>query len=347
MNCLKDYVGLKYCTAETPVSNLWVNQLPGMSTELLDNIANSEQVNFIQVWDDIQERSYVKIKNDLINLLSDQVKFNSVVYQTRKLLKAQRNPVTVAMSDKYTGIYFMLPESRYSQLRLNEIYVYSFQTVSSVVKVWDVNDGVELYSKDINLVPGLNTIDISKAFDLKYRVQEYFIGVDTSGFDSIQTLNDYYYWWDEDLACAVNSTFGYSIQRGYFQLYPGTLIKGNDVTFDNIVKNGIGQGVAIGAEILCSVDQFICENKQHFSEAWLYLLGKETLLEKYYAPVGSKRMNYFTATNKENTNQLIADFDFNYTDRLKKKIKAIPLNGQSLCFSCDDAERVSYKGMMP
>lgn len=345
MSCITNYIGLKNCTLEDPKSLRYVNSLPGISTELADKIANSEQITFAKVWEDVQERAYLRLRNDVVNMLADEVKFNTVVYQTRKLLKAQRNANVITASANYNGVYIMLPESKYSELRLKEIYVYSDTAVTTVLKVWDVNDGVELYSKEITLIVGLNTIDISQNFDLKYRVQEYFIGVDSSGFNSIETVNDYYYWYSADMACANSSRLYYSA-RGYFQLYPASIAIGDDINNDNLVK-GVGKGVVIGADILCSIDQFICDNLYHLEEPLLYLLGSELLMEKLNSSLGTTRLNYFNSSNKEQTEKTMLDYDFKYTDRLKKKVKAIPINGESLCFSCEEEARVSYKGMLP
>ncbi len=339
MDCLTNYIGIKSCGLPDPKSGLWINDLPGMSNELLDNIANSEAVNFLGVFNKIQKRSILRFKTDVINIMAEKVTMKETVYQTRRLVKSTVNEIVIPKKAEWRGIYIMLPESKYSEFRHNETYMYSLQAGKSTLKVWDLNDGKELHSQEVDIVVGYNSFDVSKIFNLTYRVQEFFIGVDCTDFDTIQTLPDYYYWYNTDYSCAYDcNTGGYS--RGYFQMYAGILPVGSEVIFKNIYKTGLGYGVAIGAEIGCSIDQFICDNKRSLQTALLYLYGAETLMEK----IGSPRMNFFTASNLEATDELRSDFENRYIGNLKRSLKSIPFEGDNICFDCEEQSIVSYRG---
>ncbi len=65
MNCLQDYIGLKGCTVDAPLSGLYINDYPGMSSELLDKIATPEQASYVGMWDSAQAVSYVRMKRDV------------------------------------------------------------------------------------------------------------------------------------------------------------------------------------------------------------------------------------------------------------------------------------------
>lgn len=342
---LTNYIGLKNCTLPDPESGLYVNDLPGMSTELVDKIANSEQINFSGVWASVQKRALLRLSNDVTSQLYEWVKLNQIIYQTRRLLKSQPNGVIIiAMEPLYAGIYQMVPESKYAEFRLNDMYIYSFQTVTTTLKVWDMNDGSEIYTKSIDLVPGLNHItQIGLVVPLKYRIMELFIGVDVSGFDSIQTLNDYYYWYTSDAACAAQTSYGYGTMRGVFQFMPATYDPNLPMQLSNLIRGGIGRGVCMGAEIRCSVEQFIYDNRQVLSQALLYLMGAEILLEK----IGSPRLNYFTSSNLESTEMMRQMFENRYKSNLKSSLNIIPLNGESICFDCEETFQVATKVMMP
>lgn len=345
-----DYVGLKNCNLPDPASGVYVNSLPGMTTEMVDKIASSEDVNFAGVWADIQNRAYLRLKNDVITEMFKYVKFNQVVYQTRKLMKAYPTGFNdVPASPVYTGVYQMMPESKYSEYRLNEIYVYnnSGAPVTTTLNVWDVNDGSVLYTQSVDLIDGLNTIEINKVFELRWRIIELFIGIDTSGFNSVETLNDFYYYYSNDGGCAAQATFGYGALRGVFQLYPATYDPTLPMVYNNIRKTGIGKGVAMGAELRCSVEMFIDENKQLLTQSWQYLLGCELLLEKIYQNVGSTRLNFFTKGNLEQTKELQELFEARYKNNLERTLDAIPLTGQGICFECEETFKVATKSMMP
>jgi hypothetical protein len=336
IEALKNYIGLKGCTTSTPESGKWVNSLPGMSTELVDNLANSEQVSYAKVFEDVQEIAHLRLIDDVVNVLSENVNFNEVILQTKKLIKFSREKEEVLMGDQYRGCYIRLPESKYFSFYLREIYVYSDRAIDTILKVYDVNDGSELYSQDLTLAVGLNTILVDKKFNLKYEILDLFIGVDCSGFNSIKTLRDYYGWYDEDLSCAnVCNSSNHS-----FEYYPAVLNKSDEVTYSNIDREGFGRGVALGAEIGCDVEEFIIQNRKKLIGPLLFLLGAQILQVKLNSP----RLNYFTTTNLANTEANMADFNKMYLSNLKRVLKSIPVKG--LCFDCDDTLDVFTKGSL-
>lgn len=345
---LTNYIGLKGCGLPVPESGVYINSLPGISTERMDKIANSEQLNFAGVWSDIQARAFLRLENDVINQLysgiNNAIKLNQVIYQTRRLLKSQNNAmIRIPAANLYAGVYQMLPESRYAEYRLNEIYVYSYDEVTTTLKVWDVNDESVLFEKEITLTVGLNVIPVNIVIPLKYRIIEIFIGVDTSNFDSIQTLNDFYYWYTNDWACAAQSTFGYGAVRGVFQLYPATYDTSKQLTINNIIKTGLGRGIAVGSEIRCSVKQFIYDNRELLTQSLLYLLGAEMMLEQ----MGSPRLNFFTASNGIQQEEIRIMFEKRYIDNLKRSLNTIPLQGEGICFDCEETFLVTTKSRMP
>lgn len=68
--CLKDYVGLKFCSnTEEPDSGLYINSLPGISVEVLDNIADSEQITYAKVWTDAQDEAWMRFQDDFFREL--------------------------------------------------------------------------------------------------------------------------------------------------------------------------------------------------------------------------------------------------------------------------------------
>src|SRR5690606_5465563 len=65
MNCLKDYIGVRgYHTPTDGETMIYVNQLPGLTLKAMQSTANSEQVTFIGVFDDVQERAWRRLSGD-------------------------------------------------------------------------------------------------------------------------------------------------------------------------------------------------------------------------------------------------------------------------------------------
>jgi hypothetical protein len=65
MNCLQNYIGLQGCTADAPMSGIYINDYPGMSSELMEKIATPEQASYIGMWNSAQAVSYLRIKRDI------------------------------------------------------------------------------------------------------------------------------------------------------------------------------------------------------------------------------------------------------------------------------------------
>lgn len=336
MDCLVDYIGLKSVTLN-PGSGLFINSLPGMSTELASNIATDEQVDAAGLWADVQSRSFLRLSTDVVNLLSEDAKLNQVIFQTRRPT-VYRNQATITSSAKYRGVVVQVPESRFVTFYFKEVYVYSRDTIQTVLKVIDLNDDTEALSKTIDLTPGLNVISVDQIFPLRFGAINLFIGVDSTSFNTISFYPEYFNFYDCGNLCAqMQSNFGH--QPYYLVIQPAENLIALPINFDNIIKHFDGQGVAIGAEIQCSAEEFICQNKKSFDQSLLYLLGSEMLFEKQ----GSSRLNFFSSTNLEQTNAFRLEFESRYLSNLKRTLKSIPLNGESLCFDCDEPAFISYK----
>lgn len=74
--CLIDYIGLRVCGNESPESGVFINTLPGVSIEIMDKIAEQEQITFKGVWADVQAEAWVRFKIDFIAEVSKCYKLN-------------------------------------------------------------------------------------------------------------------------------------------------------------------------------------------------------------------------------------------------------------------------------
>lgn len=79
MDCFLNYIGLSYCTGgvyDSPASGIYLNSLPGISIENIDKIADSEQVSYLGVWDDVQKTALAQFKLDVMAELNKCYKLN-------------------------------------------------------------------------------------------------------------------------------------------------------------------------------------------------------------------------------------------------------------------------------
>lgn len=79
MECFIDTIGLSYCQAgvyDGPSSGIYLNSLPGISIENTDKIADSEQVTYLGVWDDVQKFALAQFRLDVMNELRNCYQLN-------------------------------------------------------------------------------------------------------------------------------------------------------------------------------------------------------------------------------------------------------------------------------
>jgi len=331
--CLNDFIGIKNCGFE-PVSGLYINDLPGMSTELADKIASTEQRNFKGVWDSVQKNAQMILKNDIINILREKVNFNNILYQSRKPIKQHPNQV-IGAEYKYKGVYVEASQSRYTELVVKGLWLHnaSGMTITTDLKIFDVNDGTELLTRSIDIEEGFQYITINETISQTYGEIKVFIAVDCTQLDTLQLYDNSFSLYDCDNKC-------YCGDKLYMYFGKSNIIS-NPLFKDLQISNS--GSISADLEVQCSINDFVCQNKNHFMQPYYYQLGIQMLLFKLASP----KLNYFTASNLENTNVLREELKQMYEKNIKRVTFTIPLTGESLCFNCYDKLLLTIGGMMP
>lgn len=66
LECYTGLVGILGCPGDEPGSGLYINSLPGVTLEMVDKIADSEQVTYLGVWQEIEKRGIMKFRTALM-----------------------------------------------------------------------------------------------------------------------------------------------------------------------------------------------------------------------------------------------------------------------------------------
>lgn len=332
MLCLRDYIGLRDCSQGEPASGLWVNDLPGISTELAEKSANREQVNFLGLWESTQAGAWERLRADVVAGLVS-VNFNQTIYQTER-------PVLVkpfAWRDESTGsrgVILRSPVSRYSELVISGVYAYAQTGVETEVFVLDLQTQAVLATEAVVLVSGWNAVAIKPVrVELSTGLQEVYVGVEPVPGLTLAEMTP--------RGLTISSPSGRDCGCGDVREL-GVNFARLDDNFVALPSPG-NPVVGVQAEFRCSLDRFICEHREAFKTVLWYSLGESLLQWK----LNSYRMNAFTASLLEKTEKTAAGYLGNYQSTLKQVLKTIPLGGSGLCFDCKDVRWVEYGGMMP
>lgn len=337
MNCLTNYIGLKGCTQETPLSGIYINDYPGMYMELLEQISSPEQMSYLGFWNSVQNISYERLKRDVQSALyvSSKVQLNQVLFQTSNQFVQQWQSVTpLAPSEQYRGTFLSLRGSKYLGVRIKRLMVFNGGTepVSGVFfKIVQTQDGKTLYNDVMNLNPGMNYIDVNKVFYSDFDKVNIAILVDCTNLTTLSG-NFVDYGFDQlDMECSAANAWTY-IRSSGFIVFPITAgldyYSGNAWTQDNSQS-----GIYCDAQLLCSLDSFICSQKELLTDAWANLLSYHILWHK----VASPRANFFAQGNREFSERSMATYLDSYNNSMQLWGNQLNLYGEDLCFDCSKA----------
>jgi hypothetical protein len=344
MNCLEDYIGLKGCTTAAPLSGLYINDYPGMSSELLDKIATPEQVSYVGMWNSAQAVSYVRLKRDVQAALftSAEAQLDQVLFQTRKEFVQQWQQVQVVPAEAILkGTFVSIQGSKYLSMRVKQIYIFNAGPPVNGIDwyIYQTQDGKLLESGTVDLVEGMNYIQVNKEFYSDFDKLNIMVAVDCTNLPTSTGMFSDYGWAQMDLECASRFTY---LWRNGWSIFPVTAPLGYGFG-DSWSQDNSQSGVYIDAQLLCSLDSFICQQREFLLDAWANLLCYQILWQK----VASPRANYFAQGNREFTERAMATFLDGYQQSLAIWARQLNLRGEGLCFNCDNAGLIQQGFVRP
>lgn len=345
-NCLENLVGLRGCTAYDPEPVMYLNDMEGMSTELLDKIASQDQITYVGVWNSIQNRAYQKLKTSVQKALKQwaSVRLDQVIFQTSKPFVQQWSQVDpLPASDQYRGVFASVQGSKYIGLRIKTAFIYNSggATVNDVpIKVFETQTGEVLYETTANVAPGVNWIPINQVFTPNFNAINIALLVDASGLDTLSGSFVDYGWQAWDNECA--NRWNWWLTQPGFSNFPVTASLDYGLG-SRWTQNNAQSGVYWDAELICSLDAFICAQKEYLVDAWSNLLAAQTLKSKLL----SNRVNYFTQSNRDITERNMATMEADFKEALNNWAEQLNLVGEGLCFNCEDESVVSRTARRP
>ena len=345
MNCLTDYIGLKGCSGVEPLSGLYINDYPGMSSELLEKVATPDQVSYVGMWESTQRVAYQRIKRDIQAALftSAEAQLDQVLFQTRKEFVQQWEQIQVAPAEAiYKGTFISIEGSKYLGLRIKQLYVYNADTVAVTgvpLLIIQTQNAEVLYQSVVDLQPGMNYIPVNETFYSDFDKINIMAVVDCTNLPTTTGMFNDYGWDQMDLECATRFTY---LWRNGWSIFPVTA----PLTYglgDSWSQDNSQSGVYLDAQLICSLDAFICGQKEFLTDAWANILAYHIL----WAKVSSSRSNYFAQSNREYTERAMATYLDGYTQSLAIWARQLNLRGEGLCFNCENAGLIQQGYVRP
>lgn len=308
MRCLKDYVGLREgCTFAASTSGKYLNQLPGITIEKMDDIASDDQVTYKQLWDDLQETAIDTFREDIITELDRRYYLKQI---TQSIDLGQEYDTDVLTPNAAGTQYGLLIESSQANEQctcsnLQHIYIQSLSfywsgtnaTPSYTINIVDADLGTTLYTTtNVSAAAGWNTTVLEQ----KLSVRRAYVLV-TGNFDNYVNLDLTTFNLDNFGTFAVGGGWGYNNDWLYFN-WGGcgcqSRVRGAGITgsaWSNPALYTQSFGVSVVFSTKCGFDNVVCMDKMHFASAWQHLLAIEFL--NYLQ--NSDRLNRWTTIDME------------------------------------------------
>jgi len=325
MSCFNGIVSLKGCSVtETPGSVYSLNSLPGISLQAFENIASSEQKNYLGVWDNINERAEARIKNAILSYMATKYNIKRVsrtvdTYNIATTPQAASNifqGIVINNSWDWVNNYVKSP---FQNISIDKIRVfYDTDTTATSISIQFLNYITKevFFTKVVavsTLVSGWNEISILKTFDAPILA----IGFNTIDFETVVYDSNKVSDWYSDCICACYDWANCGYIKGFVS---SSANKDGVFTYQqNIV--GLQAIITLG----CSYDAAVCTNRLLFAEAFWYLLGSEFMTEAIY----SSRINFMTTVKKDEAVELKSHYDVQFEQAMKNAL-------DSLRFECDE-----------
>lgn len=353
MICLRDYVGpYRGCDAPPAAfSGLYLDQLPGIDFQNIDQVATADQVDWAGLWDDLQTTALDTFREDVIEEFSKRYMLKQITQSVDLGKGIDTSHLTAPVGGTDYGLLVettLDSSSQFSQSSLMNVY---FETVSFyyvgatspavfTIDIKDADTNVTLYTTTVsNAVQGWNTVRLEQEFDSN-RIYVFVSGnfTDYAKKDITNFQLDFY----------GNTLFGgwNGTNLGLYWGGWGCGARIRGVTKDGSTVSPGTNTFGVSAEISsrCSFDKIVCGNKRHFASVWQHCLAIELLNYR----INSTRLNRWTTINKDQAVKLQSlytlkyrggidkDTGLTYPGKLRSSIESIKLNLYDCCITSND-----------
>lgn len=314
--CLQNYIGIRgFCDDVTPASELFVNDLPGISLKMIASLANEEQESFSGLWDEIRRRSIAMIEADIVSAMRPYFNHDVLVDNTLSgYYRTDFEDHTEPASNNLKGTGFDIRECRNMELFINSIQIFFATAHSGNIQIFDYNTGAVLdtiaYTADV----GFNDIQINKEYAILGQRKRIAILYD-GNLSATQSTT-------RDAACCDSSI---AEVKGV-QVPVGTAVTKPNLTLDDNTH-----GMLVNFNIQCSISNFVCSSRELFKMAQWYKYGEQLMSERLI----SDRLNQYTMVNQDRAEALMNLYTEKYVENMDAVLDGLEPLSDGRCFTCN------------
>lgn len=322
MGCFDDIIGIdKLCSAETPSSGLFIQDLPGVTVKLADMAADEETSSGVALINEKITFATNSILQDIREFMLPYMKHNSAL-ENSTIGYYQDDLLAVAAEAGYRkGIQVKIDNHRYLDFYINSIKLQTNTSGATSIYIYNLITGKLLDTIAITTVADVPTeVFVKKSYKTENQKLNLFIAID-GNVGTYQTGLS-----KSHLGCQT-CTGGYQNNYAIFQ----NVKIANAGPFTNVSTRATTYttGLSINYSISCSIDVFACNISNLLAWPILHKTGAELMRELQY----SRRLNSIIVIDKGMNEKLRAEFDAEYAKSMQRILDNISVPNDE-CFKC-------------
>lgn len=331
MESLNNLIGILGTEDPKPTSGRYINELAGMSSELLEHINGPDQATYKEVWEKVKTRSASKFAEDLEQTLADKLNFETRIYETSGF-NYGRSPLFFS-TPEIAGVLVDIENAQKYDVFIDKISFFSqgehlqqtpvFVNMDGMPVKLKTIDGEEFNFTPVDVKAGFNEIIVNALVQTESDAITLFFGFDLSEMAFA------------NLEIGANQIAGSTVTAAVLE---GVLPLGKEAYFYDDFSEDTDRGpVLVSMHIDCSLNKLVARNKKAFTQAYMNLLGAEVLREKIHSP----RTNFWASGNLALSQENMKYLEIEYKKALSKAVKK--LSEDQICMNCEGYSTITYE----
>jgi hypothetical protein len=333
MDCLKGKISYRYCPGEDLPGTLFINDLPGISTLLLNDLSTQELETFDAVFRKIERLSLNSFAAKIERAMSENYNTTHSLYASPQYDLIR--PLQHSVIGSYVNQVFEIPTSKYTTAKIKDIKFFSLNEYSGAyLEIIDLLSGKTVYFiPAVEVVKGINVVEVDKELETVFKSNYFAVRLNAEFLDLAAFYND----GGGDCGCNGNLRQYPAALTQLFEEDGTTLIA---LTLEDVrATNNVY--LAVDFEYYCDISKYVCANSGMFLRGLLYEYGANILNEA----LNSDKVTWAVKGNPIQKRETMEEFYNEAANEMRASIKKIPFN--SLCADCYGKNgNLSYANML-
>lgn len=329
IECLNNLVGIRTDCGEQVISDsgLYLQDLPFINLKTADSIVTTQDSGYALLQQKLNFAQNYMV-NDIRSRMMPYFKVHSVV-ENEIAGYTRDNMAVIAAEANLKGIQLKIVEYPYLSVYLSSISLFTQVTGDIPVFIYDLSQSKLLDTITVSAVANeITSMDIHKEYQTNGQILNLFICYDASEIGSYNTtvFNPGYNGYVGCRGCSRRR----DTYNGYTYCYSKEMALNTQVIERNLSGSSDTGGLSITYSVSCSLDKWICQNRNGFAMALLHRAGMEILKEFAI----SNRINSLVTLRKDEAAKLEVVFQEEYDKSMDNVLKNLRLPND-LCFKCE------------